>query len=295
MATTGKYSIKDLEALSRIKSHTIRIWEKRYGLLEPERTDTNIRYYTNEDLKKILNVSFLNQHGLKISKIAEMSDDQIRQKVLQTHNTSSNVSDIIENLIVAMIELDEARFVQLFNNCVLRFGFEQSVLNVLFPFFQKIGIMWQTGVINPAQEHFVSNIVRQKIIAATDSLPVIINPNKPKVLLLLPESELHEISLLFYNYALKSREYATVYLGQAVPLESLTRIADITKPQVIISVITNSTGNLVLQSIIQKFETVKNVKFLLSGASVIKHTEKLPKRIESFRDLNHLFELIEKI
>ncbi len=295
MAKIGKYSIKDLEALSRIKSHTIRIWEKRYGLLEPARTDTNIRYYTNEDLKKILNVSFLNQHGLKISKIAEMTENQIRQKVLETHHTQSNDADTIESLIVGMIELDEARFVQLFNNCALRLGFEQSILNVIFPFFQRIGVMWQTGVINPAQEHFVSNIVRQKMIAATDSLPVVVNPNKPKVLLLLPENELHEISLLFYNYALKARQHATVYLGQAVPLDNLARIMDITKPQVIVSVVTNSAGNMALEDIIEKLVSIKQVKFLLSGSSVINHQGKLPKRIISFNDLNHLLELIKEI
>ncbi len=290
MSTPAKYSIKDLEILSNIKSHTIRIWEKRYNVLNPERTDTNIRYYTNEDLKKLLNVSFLNKHGIKISKIMEMSEEEVHQSVQSFNLTNSDNDTLIENLIIAMIDLNELFFHKTLTASANTLGFEKTITEIVFPFFHRIGVMWQTGVINPAQEHFVSNIIRQKIIAATDLLDYTSEDQLPKVLLFLPENELHELSLLLYNYSLRKRAYTTIYLGQAVPLESLQRIIEITSPDFLICSITNTMNNLdvgeILEIICQKFPG----KIFVSGHAIREYKGPFPENCHQFEKIEELIQ-----
>ncbi|MDX5478997.1 MAG: MerR family transcriptional regulator, partial [Cyclobacteriaceae bacterium] len=162
------YSIKDLEQLSGIKAHTLRIWEQRYSLLSPKRTDTNIRYYDDEDLKLILNVALLNDNGIKISKIASMSSEEMREQVVKMTEKSLTHDDQIHALTICMIEMDEERFDKVLSTNILKIGFEQTMMNIIYPFMSKIGVLWQTGAINPAQEHFISNLVRQKLIVAID-------------------------------------------------------------------------------------------------------------------------------
>ena len=163
------YSIRDLERLSGIKAHTIRIWEKRYGLLNPTRTDTNIRHYSDDDLKRILNVSILNRHGIKISHIASMDEREMADKVLIISRDTSDYDSLIENLVIYMVDMDQEKFEKLLSRSIMQIGFEDSILKIIYPFLEKIGILWQTGAINPAQEHFISHLVRQKIIVGIDS------------------------------------------------------------------------------------------------------------------------------
>ena len=294
MSLPARYSIKDLEILSNIKSHTIRIWEKRYDILNPERTDTNIRYYSNEDLKKLLNISFLNKQGIKISKIVEMSDTEINDAVHALNLSDSDNETYIESLIVAMIDMDEVAFQKVFNAASEHLGFETAMTEVIFKFFVQIGVMWQVGAINPAQEHFVSNIVRHKIIASTEDLHYEPNPSLPKVLLFLPENELHDLSLLMYNYVLRKKNYATVYLGQAVPLDSLQRVLEITEPNILISLLTNSLNvmdvNVIVNNIAQKFSG----KILISGYAIHQQQDKkLPANVQMFNDLEDLILKLE--
>lgn len=232
------YSIKDLERLSGIKAHTIRIWEKRYGIINPRRTDTNIRYYGNEELKKILNISLLNQHGFKISAISELSDTEIAQKVAAISLVDGN-NNQDEKLLISLIEMDEQLFNKTFSSIVIQLGFEQAIVKSIFPFFNRIGIMWQAGTINPAQEHFISNLIRNKLIVATESITRLPEVNLGTGLLFLPERELHEIALLFYNYALRARGFNTIYLGPSVPQDSLDRVISICKPSFIVTGMTN--------------------------------------------------------
>lgn len=290
MSTPAKYSIKDLEILSNIKSHTIRIWEKRYNVLNPERTDTNIRYYTNEDLKRLLNVSFLNKHGMKISKIMEMSEVEIHTAVQSLNLSHSDNDTLIENLIVAMIDLSEAYFHKTLNASTGSLGFENTMTDIVFPFFHKIGIMWQTGVINPAQEHFVSNIIRQKIIAATENLKYTQDDSLSKVVLLLPEGELHELSLLLCNYALRKRGYPTIYLGQAVPLESLQRIIEITSPDIMVCSITNSLNNLETDEILQEIGRKFSGKIFVSGHAIREYKGPVPENCYKFEKIEELIQ-----
>lgn len=293
MSTLAKYSIKDLEVLSDIKSHTIRIWEKRYNLLYPERTDTNIRYYSNDDLKKLLNVSFLNQNGFKISKIAQMSDAEMNEKVRAINLAKTDNNTYVENLIVAMIEINEAQFSKILNAATVKLGFEQCVSKVIFPFFERIGVMWQTDSINPAQEHFVSNIVRQKIIAATDTIDTPINEKLPKVLLFLPETEMHELALLYYNYVLKFNGFSTVYLGQALPLDSLPRVIEVAQPKAIVFLLVSGLNSSDVNDIVKKIEEYFSGNILAAGAAI----HQLPKEkfttIKRFKSAPEMLEILK--
>ena len=211
------YSIKELEKLSGIKAHTIRIWEKRYSLIEPHRTNTNIRYYTDENLKKILNVALLNRQGIKISHIARMNEQELKAEIIRTSVTNTSHSALVDSLVIAMIDLDQYILESIMDKSIAKIGLKDTVSEVLYPFLDKVGILWQSGEVNPAQEHFVANLIRQKIIAAINQLPNTFNPKAKKFLLMLPEGEWHEIALLFAQYLIKEAKHEVIYLGQSVP------------------------------------------------------------------------------
>src|SRR5687768_4519645 len=235
----GKYSIKELEQLSGIKAHTIRMWEKRYSLINPQRTDTNIRFYSDDDLKKIINVSLLNSNGYKISKIAEMSGEEISQKVLGLTDQQSDHSLHINQLVLSMVQLDEEKFETALSGFFLRYNFEQTMTEIVYPFLRKTGVLWQTHNISPAQEHFISNLIRQKIIVGIDSLPLQ-SENSKSAILFLPESELHEIGLLFCHYLLRKAGFRTIYLGQAVPHNDLLSVFREYQPDILVTSLTTS-------------------------------------------------------
>jgi MerR family transcriptional regulator, light-induced transcriptional regulator len=284
----GKYSIKELEQLSGIKAHTIRIWEKRHQLIEPQRTTTNIRFYSDEDLKKIINVSLLNSVGLKISKIAGMSSAEISQKVIEISETKPETTVHIDQLVIAMVELDEEKFEKILSAVVLRFGFENTVVEVLYPFLEKIGVLWQTNHINPAQEHFISNLIRQKVIVAIDSLPIPPKTSK-SVMLFLPEHELHEISLLFSHYRFRKAGFRTFYLGQTVPFSDLKSAYAVHHPDVLITSITSPMTRNSLDNYIDKLATsFQPSQILLTGYQIHRHEVKHPnvKTLKGINDLN---------
>jgi DNA-binding transcriptional MerR regulator len=286
-----KFSIKDLEKLSGVKAHTLRIWEQRYGILKPSRTDTNIRWYCNEELKNILNVSLLNNHGYKISKIAELSNTEIATEVSKIVDSEINDCEQVTSLIISMVEMDEQRFEKIISNQILRHGFAHTIEEVVYPFLHKIGVMWQTGSINPAQEHFITNLIRQKLIVAIDGQVSTETANSKKVLLYLPESELHEISLLYFTYLLKSRGHIPTYLGQSVPLLDVQRVVEIKNSDYIVSVITyamESTQDYVNQ-LASSFPT-KTI--LLSGYQIISKELSLPSNVKVFKTPAELLALV---
>jgi len=218
------YSIKDLENLSGIKAHTLRIWEKRYNLIDPHRTKTNIRYYTDDDLKRILNVSVLYRHGIKISSIARLSDLELREEIFRVTSTSDSSDSVINSMVLSMIDLDEYKLEAMIDKSINKIGFKSTVTEVLYPFLGKVGILWQSGDVYPAQEHFVSFLIRQKIIAATDRIFNTFNPEGKKFLLYLPEGEWHEIALLFAQYLIVEANHEVIYLGQSVPYSDVLAI-----------------------------------------------------------------------
>lgn len=282
-----KFSIKDLEKLSGIKAHTLRIWEQRYGILKPQRTDTNIRWYCNDELKNILNVSLLNNHGYKISKIAELNKAEIAAEVSKIVNCQINECEQVSSLIISMVEMDEQRFEKIISNQILKKGFSNTIEHVIYPFLQKIGVMWQTGSINPAQEHFISNLIRQKLISAIDGLVPPENKKQKKFILFLPEGELHEISLLYYNYILKSKGHSVVYLGQSVPLVDLQRVYEIRDAHYILSVLTHTMESP--EDYVKGLsKTFPKVNLLLSGYQVLNTKMKLPSNVALFKSSQDL-------
>jgi DNA-binding transcriptional MerR regulator len=237
------YSIRELEKLSGIKAHTIRIWEKRYRLIEPHRTNTNIRYYTDANLKKILNVAVLNRQGMKISHIAMLTDLELKEAIMRETASTSSHETLIDSLVVAMIDLDPYILNSIIEKSTSKIGFRDTVTSVLYPFLHKVGILWQSEKVNPAQEHLVSYLIRQKIIAATDKLPSTFDPGGKKFLLMLPEGEWHEIGLLFAQYLLKEAKHDVIYLGQSVPYSDvLATGASLPFDYIMVSFTTNRPG-----------------------------------------------------
>ncbi len=218
------YSIRDLERLSGIKAHTIRIWEKRYGMIAPERTATNIRAYCDAELKKLLNIAILNKNGYKISKIATLSSDEIIHAINKITEAHMESESFLENMAIAMIDLDEVKFEKVLTRVIIQMGFEEAVVQVVYPFFIRMGMMWQTGSIRPAQEHFVSNLIRQKMMVLIDSQITGGSTSARRFTLFLPEGEMHELGLLFAQYMLRKRGHRVVYLGQNVPFEDLLEV-----------------------------------------------------------------------
>ncbi len=284
------YKIRDLEILTGIKAHTIRMWEKRYGLLTPQRTDTQIRTYSDKELLILLNVSLLNKKGYKISRIAGMSTEQIFEtsKLIQNQGDTDTA---IDQLILCVLQLDEQLFQHTFQELTQSSSLSHIFSEQIIPFLQRIGVMWLVGTINPAQEHFISNLIRQKIIAAIDSLPVP-DSKQSKIILYLPEHEWHEISLLVYHYHLRSKGLNSIYLGQALPYEALLKTVEILKPRLIIS---SWLTAIEPQSILDYFNQIQkdlgSLTIVAGGYQIDQLKSRLPKkikRIQKFSDLENL-------
>lgn len=230
-----RYSINDLQKITGIKAHTIRVWEKRYNVVSPKRTNTNIRYYDENNLKKLLNISTLNKHGFKISEIIKMDYSGICDKILEVSIGSNNYESHLNNLVISMLDLDEQKFEKVLTSAIIKLGFEKTITQIIYPFLDKVGILWQTGTIIPAQEHFISNLIRQKLILAIDGHQDTVSANYKTFLLFLPENELHELGLLFYSYLIKKAGHKVIYLGQWVPLNDVLAVVDMRKPDYIIT------------------------------------------------------------
>lgn len=261
------YSIKDLEKLSGIQAHTIRIWEKRYQLVRPDRTDTNIRVYSDEDLKRLLNVAILNSNGLKISKIARLSDKEIKEKILQLTEEVGKIENQIDALVFSMIELNEHKFEKQLARLVMQIGFDETITKVIYPFLHKVGILWQTGNINPAQEHFISNLIRQKLFVAIDSVLSDDAPDKKHFILFLPEGELHDIGLLYFAYLIKKSGHHIIYLGQTVPFGDLIEVNKVHPSQYMVVSQTTPVPHSELLDYIKKLSTTFKDQhiFVLTG------------------------------
>ncbi|REG81060.1 MerR family transcriptional regulator [Algoriphagus antarcticus] len=274
----SNYSIKDLEQLSGIKAHTLRIWEQRYNLLNPKRTDTNIRYYDDDDLKLILNVAMLNNHGIKISKIAAMSSKDISEEIIRLTDQSVDQNDQIQALTICMIEMDEDRFEKVLSTNIIKLGFEDTVLKVVYPFLTRIGILWLTGAISPAQEHFISNLIRQKLIVAIDGETG--NSFGKTFMLFLPEGELHEISLLFSSYLIKKHGHKVIYLGQNTPNADLISVYKMQKPNYLLTVITSApAGDKVQEYVDMLGREFKESEIFVTGLQALDQSLAIPSNI----------------
>ena len=287
----SNYSIKDLEQLSGIKAHTLRIWEQRYSLVTPKRTDTNIRYYDDEDLKRILNVALLNAHGVKISKIAAMSCNEISEEIIRLTDQSLDYNDQIQALTICMIEMDEDRFEKVLSTSIIKLGFEDTILKVVYPFLTKIGILWLTGAITPAQEHFISNLIRQKLIVAIDG--EVGNNTGKTFMLFLPEGELHEISLLFSSYLIKKYGHKVIYLGQNTPDADLLSVYNMQRPDYLLTVITTSpSGDKVQEYLDMLGAEFLEAKVFVAGLNASEHSLSIPSNVRLLAYAKEIKELL---
>ena len=292
----AQYSIKDLENFTGIKAHTIRMWEKRYSIVAPQRTFTNIRYYNDDDLRKLLNISILNRNGIKISKIMNFTDEVICEKVLNFSFSKGDVEGQIESLVVAMIDLDESKFEKVFNTAVINYGFEETVLKLMYPFFERIGVLWQIGSVNPAQEHFISNLLRQKLIVAVDGVSNTMNGSSKSFLIFLPEGEHHELGLLFYHYIIRKYKHTVYYLGETVPMSALIEISKSRNFDYLLTSIFTSLGHDQLEGYINQLsENFKKSTLLISGLAANEHELNLPSNVILLKDVYKLKEELERI
>ena len=221
----NKFSIKDLENLTGIKAHTIRIWEKRYSLLSPKRTDTNIRYYDLASFQKMLNVSYLNNNGYKISKIATLKPEEIPALVREIASQTNLESHAINSFKLSMLNFDQTLFYNTYESLLKDKSFENIFYDIFIPLLTEIGLLWQTNTITPAHEHFLTTLIRQKILINTEFIQSEAKPNSKKTFVLfLPDNEIHELGIMFLNYQIVSHNFHCIFLGQSVPMESLADI-----------------------------------------------------------------------
>jgi len=261
------YTLNDLELLTGIKPDTIRIWERRYGLTKPHRTETNRRRYSDEDLRKLLNISVLLRNGFRISQIAEMSEKEIEENTLHATNLNTEKDDFLDSLLSAMTKFDEAAVNEILLKAVINFGIEKTFSTIVFPFLNKVGLMWHTGMINIGSEHFISNIFRRRLIAAFDNLNEPLVSDSKKVMLFLPEKELHELGLLYYAWIIRQEGHRVLYLGQSTPLLAATESARVWDPDIIItgvlSLLPMADPDFYLKELRNSFP---DKKILISGA-----------------------------
>jgi len=286
-----------MEVLSGVKAHTIRMWEQRFHMFEPRRTPGNIRYYNDSDLKKLLNLSFLTQQGYKVSVLARMSEEELSRRVVDLSLTCTGVESRIQSLTMHMLQLNELGFTQLLSVFIKESGLERVMLDIVFPFFRAIGFMWQTGTITPAHEHFITHLIRQKLIVSIDQMDYVQQEAAKKYLLFLPEGEFHELGLLFAHYVIRSRGHETIYLGANVPYADLKTVYSTYKPQSILCILTSAQVDLTaseylnqLSSDFPKAQIMASGKFALDSADEIRST-----RITLMRDFTDLIDQFETV
>lgn len=290
------YSIKDLEKLSGIKAHTIRIWEQRYGIVNPQRTVTNIRYYDDEDLKFLLNVALLNKNGIKISKIAKMDRAEVAEKVSAIAEINFEYGTQLDALTISMIEMDEYKFDRIVSTNIEQLGFERTMLEVIYPFLEKLSLLWLTGSINPAQENFMSYLIRQKIIVAIDKEPLPVGKNVNKFLIYLPEGEKQELTMLFMHYLLKSRQHQVIYIGQEMSLSDLKDAYDIHQPNYIFTMISETFAKEPVQRYVDKLsQTFPDCTILLSGYQVIAQEVKSAQNVLILKSLYRMISFLNEL
>ncbi|MGG9970601.1 MerR family transcriptional regulator [Ferruginibacter sp. SUN002] len=289
----NSFTIKDLENLSGIKAHTIRIWEQRYNFLKPERTETNIRYYSNNELKKILNIALLNKYGFKISQIDKMNLHEVNEKILSLPQTEAKQERLINEAIGHLIDLNIDKFELLLNKYIHSYGIEKAITQIVFPFLEKIGILWVTNNINPAQEHLVSNIIRQKLIVGIDQISMPTQKGKT-VLLFLPEGEHHELGLLFVTYLLKRKGINTIYLGSNIPVVDVEYVIKLKKPDLIYCHLTAISKNFNFDKFLSALSSkISQTPTVISGRLTSSYTKKIPPKISLKRSFSAMMEFIE--
>ena len=282
----SSYTIKDLEQISGIKAHTIRIWEQRYGFLQPQRTETNIRTYSADELKVILNVSLLNKYGYKISHIDKMTSAEIEDKIFGLNHLEAEKERVVNALIKDMVSLDMLAFEKQLDNYIAQRGIEKTITDIIFFFLERVGVLWITNHINPAQEHLASNLIRQKIILGIEKLPKM-HANAKLFVLFMPEGEYHEIGLLFVHFLLKSKGYNVDYLGTNVPIVDLKYLTEYKKVDYLFEHITAPIKGFKMNKFMEQLSQInKDIPMILTGQMMQEYKGPLTANIRVLQSLS---------
>lgn len=287
------FSIRQIEILTGIKSHTLRIWEQRYNFFKAPRKESNLRFYTNEDLKKLLSISYLYHNGWKVSKIASLSETDIAEEVGKISIEKENYQTAVHHLLKAAIDFNEASFVAMLNKLSEKIGFEKLVVDVCYPYLMRVGLLWDTNKIIPAQEHFASYIIQNRIVSETEKLAPS-QDGDPEIILYCPEKEYHELPLLFINYLLRKHGWRVLYLGINITLEDLKEAVQIGGIQYLyLHLITNFTGIF----IDDYFELLRKTfpdKMILASGKGIEQSQRNFVGLHLLRRDEEIYRFIEK-
>jgi len=287
------YSIKDLERITNIKAHTIRIWEQRYAIFSPFRSETNIRSYTASDLKKIIKIKSLIDHGSKISKLSVLNDEELNNLFIAQFQQDINdpYQLYIDALLEATLALDENLFNKHFSSSILAHGLFETMTHIIYPFLYRVGLFWSTDKVIPLQEHFASNLIRQKLFAAIEGSYFKLNENPKTVVLFLNEIEEHEIALLFANYIIRKYGHKVIYLGQKVPLENILDLHEELQVDIFYTHFTLHIQNQEFADISSKIiTTFGDCQFYYSG---VKYDDKQSNNALSVKHIQDLDELLK--
>ncbi|MBU2940021.1 MerR family transcriptional regulator [Lacinutrix sp. C3R15] len=259
----SRYTMAQIVTLTGVKAHTLRKWETRYNFLDPERTDTNIRYYSDLQLKKLLNISVLTRKGYRISKIDKMSDDEI-YKIISDSLEEGDYEDEISALVISMLDMDEVRFNELLRTHIVKNGLLATITELVYPFLNKVGVLWGMNKVMPAQEHFISNLIKKKMFASIDLLPY---PHKdsPSILMFLVEGEHHEIGLLLAYYIAREMGWKVYYLGQNVPIDNIKQVVEEIKPEYLLTMFVTPAEDTINTTIATILNQAEDVPLLFSG------------------------------
>ncbi len=287
------FSIKDLENLSGVKAHTIRIWEKRYGILEPMRSSTNIRNYDTHNLQKLLNIVLLHNYGYKISRIAEYSTEKIELLVREIISEKSSKNHAINAFKMAMMNFDQVLFFKTYSNLLSEKSFREIFYEVMIPLMNEIGLLWQSGTITPAQEHFISYLIKQKLLVNTEKIQILEPTRTDKIFVLyLPENEIHELGLMYLNYEILLHGYKTIYLGESVPMESLKDLKKYFDNIVYVSYLTVQPTKDVINDYLQRIATeimeADSQVWFLGRMTEFIDLKKIPNNIKTFHSIQDL-------
>ena len=291
------FSIKDLENLSGIKAHTIRIWEKRYNILEPMRTDTNIRLYDLPSLQKLLNITLLHDYGYKISKIASYPEEKIPMLVREIISEKSAKNHAISSFKIAMMNFDQELFFNTYNVLLSEKSFKEIFYQVFIPLMTELGLLWQSKTISPAQEHFISYLIKQKLLVNTEKLQILKPIKTDKVFVLsLPMNEVHELGLMYLNYEILLHGYKTIYLGESMPIENLKDLKKHFDTIVFISYLTVQPDKNVINEYVDQMITDlldDNTELWYIGRMVeFITTDKISDKTLTFHSINELVDYI---
>ncbi len=292
------FSIKDLENLSGIKAHTIRIWEKRYDLLGPMRTDTNIRLYDIKNLQKLLNVVLLTNFGYKISKISKLNQEEIEKFVLKIQTEKTVNNHVISQFKMAMLNFDQSLFVKTYNELLSQKDFSAVFFETFIPLLEEIGVLWTTNTITPAHEHFISHLIKQKILIEIEKYQIQQNTiSNETFILYLPFNEIHDLGLLFLHHEIITKGHHSVYLGRSLPIENLIELNNHFNKITYITYLTVEPSEDEIENYINEFENTilnnnNNELLILGRKAQTINTEKLPKRIKSIENIKDFLDTL---